>query len=180
MNRLADKIAIVTGGAMGIGLATALTFAAEGAQVVIADLTKPELEEDHPSISYAELDVTDEVAWTRLVDEVVGDFGRLDVLVNNAGVIDYADLADVTPEDWARSSASTRPASSSACAPRLRPMLEQRSGSIINLSSAWGVVGAEGVAPTRPPREPSAGSPATLPSPTPRRGSGSTPSSPAG
>ena len=145
MNRLADKIAIVTGGAMGIGLATARTFAEEGAQVVIADLTKPELDEV-PSISYAELDVTDEVAWNRLVDEVVSDFGRLDILVNNAGVIDYAGIAEVTLEDWERVIGVDQTGVFLGMRTALRPMLEQRSGSIINLSSAWGVVGAEGVA----------------------------------
>jgi NAD(P)-dependent dehydrogenase (short-subunit alcohol dehydrogenase family) len=146
MNRLNDKIAIVTGGAMGIGLATAHAFAEEGAQVIIADLTKPELEHDAPAISYAELDVTDEGAWERLVDEVVRDFGRLDVLVNNAGVIDYAGIHDVTIEDWERVIGVDQTGVFLGMRAALRPMLEQRSGSIINLSSAWGVVGAEGVA----------------------------------
>ncbi len=146
MNRLTDKIAIVTGGAMGIGLATALTFAEEGAQVVVADLTKPELDRDAPTVSYAELDVTDEKAWDRLVDEVVRDYGRLDVLVNNAGVIDYAGIHDVTAEDWERVIGVDQTGVFLGMRAALRPMLAQRSGSIVNLSSAWGVVGAEGVA----------------------------------
>ena len=146
MNRLADKVAIVTGGAMGIGLATALTFAQEGARVVVADLVKPEADFDTDLLSYAELDVTDEVAWGRLVDEVVRDFGRLDVLVNNAGVIDYAGIAEVAMEDWNRVIGVDQTGVFLGMRAALGPMLEQRSGSIVNISSAWGVVGAEGVA----------------------------------
>lgn len=146
MNRLADKVAIVTGGAMGIGLATALTFAQEGARVVVADLVKPESDFDTDLMSYAELDVTDEVAWDRLVDEVVRDFGRLDVLVNNAGVIDYAGIAEVAMEDWNRVVAVDQTGVFLGMRAALGPMLKQRSGSIVNISSAWGVVGAEGVA----------------------------------
>lgn len=146
MNRLADKVAIVTGGAMGIGLATALTFAEEGARVVVADLVKPESDFDTDLMSYAELDVTDEVAWGRLVDEVVRDFGRLDVLVNNAGVIDYAGIAEVTMEDWNRVVGVDQTGVFLGMRAALGPMLKQHSGSIVNISSAWGVVGAEGVA----------------------------------
>jgi NAD(P)-dependent dehydrogenase (short-subunit alcohol dehydrogenase family) len=146
MNRLTDKVAVVTGGAMGIGLATATLFADEGATVVIADLTKPELDAEAPAMEYAELDVTDEAAWERLVTDVVAEHGRLDVLVNNAGVIDYAGIADVTPEDWARVIGVDQTGVFLGIRAALGPMRRQGSGSIINLSSAWGVVGSEGVA----------------------------------
>lgn len=146
MNRLAEKVAIVTGGAMGIGLATALTFAEEGARVVVADLVKPESNPDTDLMSFMELDVTDELAWDRLVDDVVRDFGRLDVLVNNAGVIDYAGIADVAIEDWNRVVGVDQTGVFLGIRAALKPMRKQRSGSIVNISSAWGVVGAEGVA----------------------------------
>ncbi|WP_436697901.1 SDR family NAD(P)-dependent oxidoreductase [Nocardioides sp. BYT-33-1] len=146
MDRLKDKVAVVTGGAVGIGLATARLFAEEGATVVVADLEKPEQEVDGPGLEYAELDVTDEAAWTRVVADVVARHGRLDVLVNNAGVIDYAAIDAVTPADWARVVGVDQTGVFLGMRAALGPMLAQGAGSIINLSSAWGVVGSEGVA----------------------------------
>lgn len=146
MDRLKDKVAVVTGGAVGIGLATARLFAEEGATVVVADLEKPELEADGPALEYAELDVTDEDAWQRVVDEVVARHGRVDVLVNNAGVIDYAAIDAVTPEAWERVVGVDQTGVFLGMRAVLGPMRAQGAGSIINLSSAWGVVGSEGVA----------------------------------
>ncbi|MBM7516638.1 SDR family NAD(P)-dependent oxidoreductase [Nocardioides nitrophenolicus] len=146
MDRLKDKVAVVTGGAVGIGLATARLFAEEGAAVVVADLEKPEQEVDAPPLEYAELDVTDEAAWQRVVEEVVARHGRIDVLVNNAGVIDYAAIDAVTPEAWERVIGVDQTGVFLGMRAVLGPMLAQGAGSIINLSSAWGVVGSEGVA----------------------------------
>ncbi|MFI5427623.1 SDR family NAD(P)-dependent oxidoreductase [Aeromicrobium sp. UC242_57] len=146
MNRLTDKVAIVTGGAVGIGWATARLFAEEGATVIVADLAKPDLDAEDPAIAYAELDVTDEHAWTQLVADVLADHGHLDILVNNAGVIDYAGIADVTPHDWERVIGVDQTGVFLGIRAALQPMLAQQSGSIINLSSAWGVVGSDGVA----------------------------------
>lgn len=146
MNRLKDKVAVVSGGAAGIGLATAQLFAEEGATVVVADLDKPEQDVDAPALEYAELDVTDEDAWARVMGDVVGRHGRLDVLVNNAGVIDYAAIDAVSPEAWARVVGVDQTGVFLGMRAALGPMLEQGTGSIINLSSAWGVVGSEGVA----------------------------------
>lgn len=146
MNRLTDKVAIVTGGALGIGWATARLFAEEGATVIVADLAKPDLDAEDPAIAYVELDVTDELAWEQLVTDVVADHGHLDILVNNAGVIDYAGIADVTLQDWERVIGVDQTGVFLGIRAALQAMLAQKSGSIINLSSAWGVVGSEGVA----------------------------------
>ncbi|MDO9379638.1 MAG: SDR family oxidoreductase [Nocardioidaceae bacterium] len=146
MTRLTDKVAIVTGAAMGIGWATAQLFAENGATVIAADVVKPPLSEsDHP-IDYRELDVTDQHAWKAVVDGVLNEHGRLDVLVNNAGVIDYADITTVTPEDWSRVVGVDQTGVFLGMRTALAPMRAQHAGSIINLSSAWGVVGSEGVA----------------------------------
>ncbi|WP_439381422.1 SDR family NAD(P)-dependent oxidoreductase [Amycolatopsis lexingtonensis] len=91
--RLKDKIALVTGAAGGMGRATAETFAREGATVVVADIldddgekTAAEIRAAGGEAHYRHLDVTDEAAWTAVIDEVTARLGRLDVLVNNAGI----------------------------------------------------------------------------------------------
>ncbi|SFW86628.1 SDR family NAD(P)-dependent oxidoreductase [Amycolatopsis australiensis] len=91
--RLKDKIALVTGAAGGMGRATAEAFAREGATVVVADIldedgekTAAEIRAAGGEAQYRHLDVTDEDAWTAVIGEVTARFGRLDVLVNNAGI----------------------------------------------------------------------------------------------
>src|SRR4026209_3041139 len=93
MNRLRDKVAIVTGGAAGIGRATAVLFAEEGAKVVVADPSMTEGEEcvkqirDHGGEAiFVETDIANEDDCRRVCDEAVRNFGRIDVLVNNAAV----------------------------------------------------------------------------------------------
>jgi NAD(P)-dependent dehydrogenase (short-subunit alcohol dehydrogenase family) len=91
--RLKDKIALVTGAAGGMGRATAEAFAREGATVVVADIldedgekTAAEIRASGGEAHYRRLDVTDEAVWTAVIGEVTARFGRLDVLVNNAGI----------------------------------------------------------------------------------------------
>jgi 3alpha(or 20beta)-hydroxysteroid dehydrogenase len=106
MGRLADRVAIVTGGARGTGAAVARLFAAEGARVVIADVQDEAgarvAADIGTSASFARLDVTREPSWQELVEAVVGDFGRVDVLVNNAGVLHMAALEDTSLLDYER------------------------------------------------------------------------------
>ncbi|PXY18877.1 SDR family NAD(P)-dependent oxidoreductase [Prauserella muralis] len=91
--RLHDKIALITGASSGMGHATAATFAREGATVVVADINDDdgtaavkEIRAAGGQARYLHLDVTDEGAWIAGIDEVLAEFGRLDVLVNNAGI----------------------------------------------------------------------------------------------
>ncbi|TVT60939.1 SDR family oxidoreductase [Amycolatopsis rhizosphaerae] len=91
--RLADKVALITGAAGGMGRATAEAFAREGAKVVVADIldddgaaTVEEIQAAGGQAHYLHLDVTDENSWTAAIGEVLEEFGRLDVLVNNAGI----------------------------------------------------------------------------------------------
>lgn len=144
--RLAGKVAIVTGGAVGIGNAVARLFADQGAHVIVADIAAPEPAEGAGTLNHVEHDVTDETSWANLVAHLEREYGRLDVLVNNAGVIDYAGITDVSPEDWSRVIDTDQTGVFLGIRSALGPMRQQGSGSIVNFSSAWGVVGSEGVA----------------------------------
>ena len=95
MNRLKDKVAIVTGGAVGIGRATAELFLEEGARVVVADMRTPECE-----ALFVETDISNEDDCRHVCDEAVRAFGRLDILVNNAGIIRRAPALEFGEEDW--------------------------------------------------------------------------------
>jgi NAD(P)-dependent dehydrogenase (short-subunit alcohol dehydrogenase family) len=110
MTRFASKTIIVTGGASGIGLATAKRFASEGGRVVLADRDASHAaaaaEEvkaaGAPDAWGAACDVSDEGAVAACVDETVKRFGTLDVVVNNAGIMTFIGLADLTGNDWRR------------------------------------------------------------------------------
>jgi NAD(P)-dependent dehydrogenase (short-subunit alcohol dehydrogenase family) len=124
--RLQDKVCIVTGAGSGIGRASAQLFAAEGARVVAADL------EGTPY----RVDVGDEEETRSLADAVVAEFGRIDVLFNNAGVAGVGDLEETSLELWEhvmRVNVRGVFLMSRAVAP---VMIAQRSGSIVNMSSA--------------------------------------------
>ena len=104
--RLNQKVALVTGAGQGMGRAIAQRFAAEGAIIVALDINLAAAEEtlkNHPDQSIARsLNVADSAAVTALVDEVVAKFGRVDVLVNNAGIGSVDAFADIPDETWAR------------------------------------------------------------------------------
>src|SRR5271155_627433 len=102
--RLKGKIAFVTGGASGLGAACAARVLAEGAAVTIADLAIKGTSAGGPgALHRRHLDVTDEAAWEAALAETVREFGRLDILVNAAGIsLDGDDLEHCTPEIWNR------------------------------------------------------------------------------
>jgi NAD(P)-dependent dehydrogenase (short-subunit alcohol dehydrogenase family) len=127
--RLADKICIVTGAGSGIGRASAELFAAEGARVVAADV------EDAEGVTHR-VDVADEEQTVALARAVVDEYGRIDVLFNNAGIAGVGDVEETTLDLWERvMRVNVRGVflMSRAVVPT---MIAQRSGSIINMSSA--------------------------------------------
>lgn len=148
MDRLKDKVALVTGGAQGIGKAIVRSFAAEGARVIIADIDPREgeaLAAELPGAVFRRLDVADEAQWIAVLDSVVADFGRLDVLVNNAGITGRADAKNdpehTTLEDWRRVMTVNTDGVFLGCKHAIRVMRPNRTGSIINMSSRSGLVG---------------------------------------
>ena len=105
--RLQGKVAVVTGSAEGIGQATARLFAQEGAKVVVADINEDnggqvaqEIREKGGEALFIRLDVTSEENWRSLIQETVAEYGKLNILVNNAGISRIADIEDTTLEDW--------------------------------------------------------------------------------
>lgn len=105
--RLKDKVAIVTGSGKGIGKGIALAFAKEGASVAVATLVESEGKETEREIRalggnalFVQTDVSSEESIRRMVDAVVDTYGRLDVLVNNAGITIFKPMLEATVEDW--------------------------------------------------------------------------------
>lgn len=105
--RLASKVAIVTGGAEGIGEATARLFAKEGAKTVVADINRAKGKDVADEIGagggeaiFIHHDVTSEASWQSLLKETINRFGKLNILVNNAGIIKIADIENTSLADW--------------------------------------------------------------------------------
>ena len=138
-----DKTVIVTGAASGIGRATALRFAREGARLVLGDVNADALADvgrEAGGATVMTFDVSDPDACTALVDKAVGETGRLDVLCNIAGVLRMAPLAEVTREDWSRI-ISINLSGVFYLSQAAMPHLLKTRGSIVNLASAAGLIG---------------------------------------
>lgn len=107
MHQLSEKIAMVTGGATGIGAVTAELLAAAGATVVITDIDveggrqcTDRIVQSGGRACYKELDATSEQAWERVIDEIMNEFSGLDVLINNAGIFRARPIEDTSIEEW--------------------------------------------------------------------------------
>ncbi len=149
MGRVDGKVALVTGSASGIGLAAASLLADEGAKIVLTDLNEPRAG-DAPALAqraaFQKLDVTREDEWIAITDAVVSEFGRLDILVNSAGVSLLKDIETTTLDEWRRLTAVNLDGTFLGCKHAIRVMKERRGGSIVNMSSVAGIVGAANLA----------------------------------
>jgi NAD(P)-dependent dehydrogenase (short-subunit alcohol dehydrogenase family) len=144
--RLENKVALVTGGARGIGRAIVELFAAEGATVVAADLKFDEPFEN-PNITTAVLDVSSEDGWRAVVDPVIEQHGRIDVLINNAGGVgSYEPIDTIAIDDWDRIIAVNQTGTFLGIRTVVPHMRANGGGSIVCVSSIWGIAGAAGVA----------------------------------
>lgn len=145
MGRLAGKVAFITGAAQGQGAAAARLFVAEGAKVVLADIAddlgKALAEELGPDAHYVHLDVSDEQNWQTAVDEAVSTFGPMNVLINNAGILTFADVTTMPLVDFER----LFRINVFGCFLGMRTvgtvMVENGGGSIVNSSSVEGLAG---------------------------------------
>lgn len=147
--RLAGKVALITGGGTGIGAATAKRFAEEGARVVVCGRRLEPLEQVVQEITAAggtaraaALDVSSQQAFADVVQGVVSEEGRLDILVNNAYSMVGATIADMSEEDWRASFRVSLDGTFFGVQAAFRAMEHQRSGSIVNLSSVCGLLGS--------------------------------------
>jgi 3(or 17)beta-hydroxysteroid dehydrogenase len=144
MNRLKDKVSLVTGGASGLGKEIARQFLAQGARVFVADLNR-ELGEKTCSelgagANFLLLDVTSEQAWKDALQIVIDQAGQLDVLVNNAGIFAFANIEDETLEQWERIHKVNGVGVFLGCKYGLGVMKNHtEAGSIINVSSAGSI-----------------------------------------
>ncbi len=146
--RLKDKVAIVTGGAHGMGEAEARLFANEGAAVVIADVldtmgegVAADIEASQGRARYIRTDVTSEADWQRLIAETIATYGRLDILVNNAGISGSAVGESQSLEGWNRLIAVNQTGVFLGTTLAAEEMAKAGRGSIVNISSIMGFIG---------------------------------------
>jgi NAD(P)-dependent dehydrogenase (short-subunit alcohol dehydrogenase family) len=142
MTRLDGAVALVTGSSSGIGAATVTRLAADGAEVVGWDVQDPI--SDLPLVSHAEIDVTQAEVVAGAMSELVAAHGRIDAVVNAAGVAGGGPMHLIEDDEWARVIAINLTGTALVCKHALATMVEQRSGSIVNIASIEGLEGTEG------------------------------------
>lgn len=155
MRRYADKVALVTGAAGGLGKAITLRLASEGARVVATDLDSARLAEVFDEATVGDLkidcqvlDVTDREAFLALVTGIARQLGRLDLAVNNAGMGgDMAPLADYSVQSWERVQRLNVDSVFYGMQAQITQMLHQGGGAIVNIASIMGAVAMPGIAP---------------------------------
>lgn len=151
MTRYQDKVAVVTGGGGGIGRAICLRLAEEGARVVVVDLdedsanlVKQEIETNGGHAKVIIADITHEAVCSGLISDVMARFGRLDVLINNAGINRRGDITEVTADDWHASFDINIHAMFYLCRAAAPHMQKAGGGAIVNTASQWGLHPAPG------------------------------------
>lgn len=160
MKKLSGKVAIVTGGASGIGKAIAMTLSREGASIIIADINLDEAEKTVKEIKKSGLeaiaiktDVSKSEDAKKMVARTIEQFGRIDILVNNAGIgratgallsPDHAFVENLTEEEWDKVMSVNLKSVFLCCKVVVKRMKEQRSGKIVNISSMDGKTGSAG------------------------------------
>jgi 3(or 17)beta-hydroxysteroid dehydrogenase len=148
MDRVKGKVAIVTGGAVGLGAAQASMLAKEGAEVVVTDIDESSMGKVVADIKNqggkavaARLDVTSETDWAKVLNTTIDRFGKLDILVNNAGVIFYKKIEDTSLAEWRWLMSVNLDGVFLGTRFAIGAMKKTGGGSIVNISSVAGLVG---------------------------------------
>ena len=151
--RLANKVALITGGARGQGAVEAKLFATEGAYVVICDILdeegkriESEINNTGGSSLFAHLDVTDESEWQNVIATTLNSFGKLDILVNNAGIYKWAQVEETTSEVWDQTMDINAKGVFLGTKHAIPAMRNSGGGSIVNISSVAGLIGSANAA----------------------------------
>ena len=146
--RLENKVALISGGARGMGAVEAKMFAAEGAKVVIGDMlgdegrqVEAEINESGGECVFVQLDVTDENAWQDAVATTVARFGKLDILINNAGIARINSVEDTTSEEWDLVMDINAKGVFLGTKAAILEIRKAGGGSIVNISSIAGLTG---------------------------------------
>lgn len=145
-----ERVAIVTGGARGIGKAIVETLAKKGIRVIAnynkseekAKILKQELEKENIKIDIFQADVSKKVECKKLIQYAINQYGKIDILVNNAGISKIQLIDEVTEEDWNEMIYTNLYSAFCMCQEAIPYMINRKSGTIINISSVWGIVGA--------------------------------------
>jgi meso-butanediol dehydrogenase/(S,S)-butanediol dehydrogenase/diacetyl reductase len=154
MNRLANKVAIITGAGSGIGAAATELFCKQGAKVLMVDMdlntinaTKDKIFKTLPNaqIDFHVADTSNEPAAFAAVEKVIKAFGKLDILVNNASMRNYTALADVTHDEWLALMGVNILGVSNYCKASIHELRKSGKGSIVNVSSCYAVTGRKGM-----------------------------------
>jgi NAD(P)-dependent dehydrogenase (short-subunit alcohol dehydrogenase family) len=146
--RLKDKVALITGSGSGIGKSTALLFAQEGAAVIVNDLNKEagnetveQIRSEGGQALFIQADVTDPASVQKMVQTALTEFGRIDILFNNAGISGVGRLHEIEPEDWDKIMSVNVKGVYLPSKYVVTHMMERKSGVIINMSSCIAEIG---------------------------------------
>lgn len=141
--RVADRVVIITGAASGLGKADAERLAEEGARLVLTDINEADGQKvaDACDALFVTQDVSEEAGWSALIDLTLANFGRLDGLVNNAGIAHVANIETETTEQWHKILRIHLDGTFFGCRAAVPVMAESGGGSIINMSSTAALVG---------------------------------------
>ena len=149
--RLAGKVALISGGASGIGEGQAILFAQEGAKVMIGDLQEAlgakvveGIRAEGGEAQFTRLDVTDLESWNAAVAQTVSSFGNLTTLVNNAGIFHPGGIVSETPEGWAKMIAVNQTGVFFGMKAAAAELMKTGNAAIINISSLYGLIGSPG------------------------------------